>query len=194
MARATINTAGWTWSAVASGVIASLVVQVLLTMLGLGVGLVSFDATSSTALPAWLGFAWWAASGIFAAGVGGWVAGMLSPTANMRLKAIAGVTSWAVATLVVVGVTGVTAAGTGVTAFGPMCGPAAYMSRSFQTSSNAVVVRRETTGQASPMTDSARKQFATGMLISTFALMLGALTAFMGGWYSPNRDELELDE
>lgn len=193
MARTTINTAGWTWSAVASGVIASLVVQVLLTMLGLGVGLVSFDTTSSTALPAWIGFAWWAASGIFAGGVGGWVAGMLSPTANMRLKAIAGLTSWAIATLVVVGVTGMTA-GTGVTTVGTMSGPATFMSRSFQTSSNAVVVRRETTGQSSTMTDSARRQFATGMLISTFALMLGALTAFMGGWYSPNRNELELDD
>jgi len=194
-ARTTINTAGWTWSAVASGVIASLIVQVLLTMLGLGVGLVSFDATSSTAMPAWIGFAWWVASGIFAGGVGGWVAGMLSPTANMRLKAIAGVTSWAIATLVVVGVTGLTA-GTGVSAVGSMSGPATFMSRSFQTSSSSIVARRETTGQAltTTTTESARKQFATGMLISTFALMLGALTAFMGGWYSPNRNELELDE
>ena len=192
MARTSINTAGWTWSAVASGVIASLVVQVLLTMLGLGIGLVSFDANSGAQMPAWAGFAWWAASGVFAAGVGGWVAGMLSPTANLRLKAIAGVTAWAIAALIVVGVTGLTAR-TGASAASALGGPATIASRQFQTSSNSAAARRETVGVAMPSADSARKQFAIGMLISTFALLLGAMAAFGGGWYSPNRDELELE-
>jgi hypothetical protein len=189
MARASINTAGWTWSAVASGVIASLVVQVLLTMLGLGIGLVSFDAGSGAAGPAWVGFAWWAISGIIAAAVGGCVAGMLSPTRNIRLKAIGGITAWAVATLIIVGVSGM-AAGSGFTAATALAGPV-NISSQYQASRVMGGGRRETVGQPMANSESARKQFATGMLISTFALILGALAAFAGGWYAPNREDVE---
>jgi hypothetical protein len=191
MARTSIHSAGWTWSAVASGVIASLVVQVLLTMLGLGIGLVSFDTSSSASVPAWAGFAWWAASGIFAAAVGGTLAGTLSPTENMRLKAIGGLTAWAIATLIVIGVGGFTASA-GVTAVSALGGPVVTASRNLHVTQNTSTVRRETVGQTMPVSaDEARKQFATGMLVSAIALVLGAIAAFFGGWFAPSRTNLE---
>jgi hypothetical protein len=184
--RTSIDTAGWTWSAVASGVIASLVVQVLLTMIGLGIGLVSFDATSNAGAPAWAGFAWWALSGIFAAAVGGWVAGTLSPTENLRLKAIAGVTAWAIATLIVVGIGGI--AGAGVTTAGALSGPVTVASRSYQAAQAPSIGRRETVGQSAPVSvDAARKQLATVMLLSALALVLGAFAAYYGGMFSEDR-------
>ena len=191
MARTSIHSAGWTWSAVISGVIASLIVQVLLTMLGLGIGLVSFDTSSGAAMPAWIGFAWWTASGIFSAAVGGTVAGALSPTTNMRLKAIGGVTAWAIATLIVVGVSGLTA-GAGVSAASAIGGPVVAASRNLHTAQNVPSARRETVGQTmNTSPDRARKQFATAMLISTFALLLGAIAAFFCGWFSPERRDFE---
>ena len=38
----------WTWSAVLAGVFASLVVQIILIMLGLGVGLLTVSAATAT--------------------------------------------------------------------------------------------------------------------------------------------------
>ncbi len=46
--RKTTATVAWTWSAIFTGVIASLVVQILLTMLGLGVGLLSISSTTAS--------------------------------------------------------------------------------------------------------------------------------------------------
>src|ERR1043166_8208717 len=72
----------WTWSAVIAGVFASLLVQILLTMLGLGIGIVAVDISTTSNEPAqagWWTFVWWAMSGIIAAFVGGMVAGGLSP-------------------------------------------------------------------------------------------------------------------
>jgi hypothetical protein len=54
---------GWTWSAVLAGVFASLVVQILLTMLGFGIGLLVIDLPTAQSAPAgasWAAFVWWA--------------------------------------------------------------------------------------------------------------------------------------
>ena len=56
---------GWTWSAVLAGVFASLVVQILLTMLGFGIGLLAIDVPTAQSAPAgagWAAFVWWAVS------------------------------------------------------------------------------------------------------------------------------------
>src|SRR2546429_7842171 len=73
---------GWTWSAVLAGVFASLIVQILLTMLGFGVGLLAIDIPTASSAPAgagWAAFVWWAVSGIIAAFIGGAVAAANSP-------------------------------------------------------------------------------------------------------------------
>ena len=105
MASRTVPNAffGWTWSAVLAGVFASLVVQILLTMLGFGIGLLAVDVPTAQSAPAgacWAAFVWWAVSGIIAAFIGGAVADSPDQTGLGRVgHALA---AWSVATVVVV--------------------------------------------------------------------------------------------
>ena len=87
MAIHTLTFRGWTWSAVFAGVIASLIFQVLLTMAGFGLGLLTIDIPMADSAPktvSWAVFAWWAVSGVISAFVGGWVAANFSETFTAR--------------------------------------------------------------------------------------------------------------
>ncbi|MFZ0850508.1 MAG: hypothetical protein WAO08_15015 [Hyphomicrobiaceae bacterium] len=75
------------WGAVLAGVMVALVTQLILNLIGIGIGAASFDPTSN-ANPSGSTFSiaagiWWALSGILAALAGGYTAGRLSgkPTA-----------------------------------------------------------------------------------------------------------------
>jgi hypothetical protein len=196
MARpASFDTASLTWTAVATGVVASLVVQIILVMIGFGVGLIGVDASSDTATPAWLVFAWWIASGVFAAAVGGWICGTLSPTRDEGLKGLGALTTWAIATLIVVAASGFTL-GTGATALSALGGPVTAAGDTLQRAQNVrgTAVQRETVGQARaslPSADEARRKLASAMLISAFSLMIGGLAAYFAGRWSPTRDVFE---
>ncbi|HET9714853.1 MAG TPA: hypothetical protein VFP60_01595 [Pseudolabrys sp.] len=195
LARTSVHTAGWTWSAVGAGVIASLIVQVILVMIGFGVGLISLGSDASPTTAAWLVFAWWIFSGIFAAAVGGWVAGMFSPTNDEGLKGFSGLAAWAIATLIVVGASGFVA-GSSATAVGAMGGPAVTALGKLQAAQNRnqPAARRETVGRSNGTelsADQARNQFATAMLVSAIALILGAIAAYFSGRMSPGRDFVE---
>jgi hypothetical protein len=186
-----VHTATLTWTAVATGVIASLIVQVILVMIGFGVGLITADTSSGASIPAWLIFAWWIASGIFAAAVGGWICGTLSPTADEGLKGVGGLTTWAVATLIVVAVSGLTL-GAGVTSLSALGGPVIAASERLKDAQNPSN-RRETVGQAQaslPSADEARKNLASAMLISAFSLIAGAAAAYFAA-RSSSRDVWE---
>src|SRR5437016_677344 len=107
MASRTVPNAffGWTWSAVLAGVFASLVVQILLTMLGFGVGLLAVDVPTAQSAPAgagWAAFVWWAVSGIIAAFIGGAVAAANSPDQTGLGRVGHALAAWSVATVVVV--------------------------------------------------------------------------------------------
>ncbi|MBX6425868.1 MAG: hypothetical protein IRZ09_08110 [Variibacter sp.] len=181
MTQATTDTAGWTWSSVIVGVIASLVIQAMLIMLGIGVGLLSMGSSADTAEFAWAAFGWWACSGIIAAFVGGWIAGALSPMVDPRMKGVAGLTTWAVATLIVLGVAGV-AGGTGGTIMSNLAGPTAETSARLGRPSQA-----ENVGQAGPARpdpgalESAQRHLSAAMLASFVALLIGAGVAYAGG-------------
>lgn len=74
----------YSWQAVLAGVVAALIVQVMLTMLGLGIGFLSVDAPTASTAPrgvSWAAFIYWAIGGIIAAFVGGWVAGAVAALA-----------------------------------------------------------------------------------------------------------------
>src|SRR5436190_3269875 len=128
MATRSVSTfsVSWTWSAVAAGVLTSLVLQLLFSMLGLGVGLLVVDVPTANAAPAavgWPAFAWWSLIGIVSAFVGGAVAAALSPD-DTRIGRIGhSMAAWAVATLIVAGVTMVGAGAAG-NAVANMAGPA----------------------------------------------------------------------
>src|SRR3954468_22917338 len=96
---------GWTWSAVLAGVFASLIVQILLTMLGFGIGLLAIDVPTAQSAPAsagWAAFVWWAVSGIIAAFIGGAVAAANSPDQSGLGRIGHALAAWAVTTVVVV--------------------------------------------------------------------------------------------
>lgn len=93
------------WSAVLAGATVGLIAQVILNMLGLGIGLSTVDplgdgtpAASSLGIGAGL---WFVLSGILAAGAGGYFAGRLSGKPSPATAGHHGLLAWAVSTLVV---------------------------------------------------------------------------------------------
>jgi len=94
------------WGAVFSGAIIALVMQMILNMLGVGVGLSTIDvakgdAPSASSLSIGAGI-WWVVSGIVAAAVGGYIAGRLSGKPSQSTTAYHGLIAWAVSTVTVV--------------------------------------------------------------------------------------------
>lgn len=98
---------GIAWGAVFAGVVVALVTQVLLNMVGLGVGAGAVDPTSASGNPDASSVSigaglWWAISGIIAAFIGGLAAGRLSGKPDQSTAAWHGLCSWAVTTLALV--------------------------------------------------------------------------------------------
>jgi hypothetical protein len=88
-----------------AGVVVALVTQLILNLIGIGIGAASFDATLNTN-PSGAAFSiaagiWWALSGILAALVGGYTAGRLSGQPTETSGPWHGLTAWALATLLV---------------------------------------------------------------------------------------------
>lgn len=188
MASRTVPNAffGWTWSAVLAGVFASLVVQILLTMLGFGVGLLAVDVPTAQSAPAgagWAAFVWWAVSGIIAAFVGGAVAAANSPDQTGLGRVGHALAAWAVATVVVVAAAAMIPASTTSVASN-LVGPSYAASARIAHVSG--ISGRETVGATarSPtqaQLDEARKHFAYVMFASFCALLLGAGAAYAAG-------------
>ena len=93
------------WGAVLAGVVVALVTQLLLNMLGLGIGIATLnpgtsDNPSATSLSIGAGI-WWTLSGVLASLVGGYAAGRLSGRPKEATAAWHGLTAWAFTTLVI---------------------------------------------------------------------------------------------
>ncbi len=93
------------WGAILAGVVVALITQVLLTMLGAGIGIATLDpgtgdnpAASTFSIAAGI---WYMVSGIIAAFVGGYVAARLSGKTVPTTGALHGLTTWALTTLLV---------------------------------------------------------------------------------------------
>ena len=93
------------WGAILAGVVVALVTQVLLTMLGAGIGIATLDpgtndnpAASTFSIAAGI---WYMLSGIIAAFVGGYIAARLSGKTVATTGALHGLTTWALTTLLV---------------------------------------------------------------------------------------------
>ena len=92
------------WGAILAGVVAALVVQLLLNILGIGLGASSVTAADTASNPSAGGAStitavWIVASGIIASLVGGIAAGRLSGSADANTARWHGFLSWCVATL-----------------------------------------------------------------------------------------------
>ena len=99
----TIMTTRVSWGAILAGVVVALVVQVLLTMLGVGIGAATLDpgardnpAASTLSLASAI---WYALSGIVAAFAGGYMAARMSGRTVATTGALHGLTTWALTTL-----------------------------------------------------------------------------------------------
>lgn len=93
------------WGAVLAGAAVALVTQLLLNMLGLGIGLATLDPGTSDnpsagAFSVGAGI-WWVLSGIIASLIGGYIAGRLSGKPVETTAAFHGLTAWAVTTLII---------------------------------------------------------------------------------------------
>jgi hypothetical protein len=93
------------WGAVLAGVVVGLVVQLILNMIGVGIGAATFhpmtgdnpEASTFSIVAA----VWWTVSGIIAAFVGGLAAGRLAGKPKESTAGWHGLTAWALTTLVV---------------------------------------------------------------------------------------------
>lgn len=103
--RADFHLKNISWGAIFAGVAVALVVQVLLTMLGVGIGLATLDPGTgdnpSLTTFSVVSAGWYAVSGIIAAFAGGLVAARMSGKDIAQLGALHGLIAWAVTTLLV---------------------------------------------------------------------------------------------
>jgi hypothetical protein len=169
----------WTWSAVIAGVVTSLTIQALLTMLALGVGLFTIDVPTAQSAPFTISTAallYWIAAGIFSAFVGGAVAGAYAPVTNDKARSVHGLVAWAVATLIVLGAASMSAGGATAVAAN-MSGPGARMA------SQLTATPRPAQPLTAQQAEQLRKAFATAMLASFVGLLAGAVAAGAGGYY-----------
>jgi hypothetical protein len=93
------------WGAVLAGVVVALVTQLILNMIGVGIGAATLDPATGDnpeASTFSIGAAiWWTLSGIIAAFVGGYAAGRLAGKPKESTAGWHGLTSWALTTLLV---------------------------------------------------------------------------------------------
>jgi len=93
------------WGAVLAGIVLALVAQLILTMLGAGIGIATLnplngDSPDSTSLSTAAAI-WWVISGIISAAIGGFAAGRLSGRPKESTAGWHGLAAWAGASLVV---------------------------------------------------------------------------------------------
>ncbi|MBN8822029.1 MAG: hypothetical protein J0I82_08390 [Spirosoma sp.] len=93
------------WSAVFAGVLVAIVSQMLLTLLGLGIGLSTIDPMSEHNPTAGLGIGsalWYIFSSLLSLFTGGWIAGRLASAPRLFDGIIHGVLTWCLATLLTI--------------------------------------------------------------------------------------------
>lgn len=93
------------WGAVLAGVILVLIIQVLLSLLGVGIGASTIDPTGETPMASSLGIGagiWWVLSTLIAIFAGGWVAGRLAGMPNRTDGILHGLVTWGLAMLLMI--------------------------------------------------------------------------------------------
>lgn len=93
------------WSAVFAGVLVAIVSQLLLSLLGIGIGLSTIDPVSEQNPTSGLGTGtaiWYAISSLFSLFLGGWVAGRLASAPRLFDGVLHGVLTWCLATLITI--------------------------------------------------------------------------------------------
>jgi hypothetical protein len=173
----------WTWSAVGAGVLTSLIVQVLLTILGLGIGMLSVDVPTANDAPTvvtWAAFVWWAVSGVFAAFLGGTVAAAMTSSETPAVRAAHSLAAWALAVLIVVCATASTAGNAG-SVLGGVAGPSTSVMSRMDALTNPARLVANQPAPTRAQVEQARRHFGYVMLASFLALLCGASAAYAAG-------------
>jgi hypothetical protein len=92
-----------TWGAIFAGVVVALVVQMLLSLLGMGIGMGTVNPMEESNPFSGLGtgaLVWWIVSMLISLFIGGWVAGRLAGMPKASDSALHGILMWSVFTLV----------------------------------------------------------------------------------------------
>ncbi len=87
------------WGAIIAGVIVAIIVQLLFSLLGVGIGFVSFTPTSDSEPFSGLGtgvMVWWIVTILISLFAGGWVSGWLATTTNKIDRILHGVLTWSI--------------------------------------------------------------------------------------------------
>ncbi|MBD2755348.1 hypothetical protein [Spirosoma validum] len=93
------------WSAILAGVLVAIVSQMLLTLLGVGIGLSTIDPVTERNPTAGLGTGsavWYIVSSLFSLFIGGWIAGRLASAPRLFDGIIHGILTWCLATLITI--------------------------------------------------------------------------------------------
>ena len=91
------------WSAVFAGVLIAVIIQFLLSLLGIGIGMSSIDATEEHNPVKGLGMAtmiWYVSTSLISLFTGGWIAGKLAQTPRRFDGFLHGVLMWSMVTLI----------------------------------------------------------------------------------------------
>ncbi len=86
------------WGAIFAGAVVASVIQIVLTLLGMGVGLYAIEPPAGEGL-AWGTWAWWLVSGVVSLAIGGWVAARLAGIPRRTEGVLHGLATWGVTTL-----------------------------------------------------------------------------------------------
>jgi hypothetical protein len=162
------------WSGIFAGALAAVMVQVLSTMLGLGIGILSFDRTSDAAAVSWSAFAWWAIGGIIASFVGGFVA---SRAGDGGRPALQGLGAWALSAVIVIGATSLAATG-----------GAGVMANLTAPGFSTPLPEPATTGAGAATATKVPEHAGGVMLGGVIALVLGAFAGWAGARMGIDRD------
>ncbi|MFZ4863348.1 hypothetical protein ACL9RF_14315 [Sphingobacterium sp. Mn56C] len=87
------------WGAIIAGVIVAIIVQLLLSLLGIGIGFVNFTPTSDSQPFSGLGtgvMIWWIVTVLISLFAGGWVSGWLATTTNKIDRLLHGILTWSI--------------------------------------------------------------------------------------------------
>lgn len=181
------------WAAVLAGVAMAFVAQLVLNLLGIGIGLVSLDTPQQISAEglSWAGAVWWTVAGVIAAFCGGFTAGRLSGEPKESTAGWHGLISWAAGVLVVATLM-TTAAGAAVNMGSPFQIVADQSSGMVTITSESAAASTAATPEFGPpaAADAAAGAetatidpdvLAMAALMTAIALLIGAVSAWYGG-------------
>jgi hypothetical protein len=153
-----------------TAVIAALTAQFILTLTGIGAGIISVRyAPTADSTVLWFAFAWWALTGIFAAGLGGMIIGALGEGIDNAKLTVLALITWATTVLIVAFVVALVS-GAGASVVAAFGGPLSAM------------LDRIAEGKVTP---DLQRQVAALAISSVVALLVGAAVSVAGAIGAP---------